>query len=423
MKATLPLSAEDATSVLSRLNVAVPALDRATYTSDELDRELVRPEPDLRGVCVHKQRAHYLVDGCMVELTELSADGAATRTIAVESPDPTLVSATIHTLRLDGRRNINVARGLKALVGFGAQRYAVIDVGTNSVKFFLAERQADGEVRTVADRAEITRLGEGLAHRAGSPTRAIQPDGRRHRRHDRRGATERSRGHHGGRHRRAAQAPNRDEFIDAVRRRAASPSRSSRARRKAVSPTSRPRQPCPRATGPLVVFDSGGGSTPVHVRACRQVEERFSVDVGAVRVRRALGLAAPVRGRLEAALAAMAADLDRLDGTPSPTPSSPLAAPRQTWPRSSTARAYDPDVVQGTVLDLPRSIARSISTAAAMPRSAADRRAPTGTGRGHPRGRLHRAHDPGQASSGTLTVSDRGMRHGLFIDRFAQDAR
>ena len=41
-------------------------------------------------------------------------------------------------------------------------RYAVIDIGTNSVKFNISERRDDGTWRTVVDRAEITRLGEGL---------------------------------------------------------------------------------------------------------------------------------------------------------------------------------------------------------------------------------------------------------------------
>ena len=40
--------------------------------------------------------------------------------------------------------------------------YAAIDVGTNSVKFHIGERREDGTWRTVADRAEITRLGDGL---------------------------------------------------------------------------------------------------------------------------------------------------------------------------------------------------------------------------------------------------------------------
>ena len=61
-----------------------------------------------------------------------------------------------------------MARGLKALAGFGARRFAVIDVGTNSIKFHVGERQADSSWRTIADRAEVTRLGEGL-EQTGTP--------------------------------------------------------------------------------------------------------------------------------------------------------------------------------------------------------------------------------------------------------------
>ena len=54
-------------------------------------------------------------------------------------------------------------RWLTALTGLSAGTFAVIDVGTNSVKFHVAERGADrGPWRIVVDRAEITRLGEGL---------------------------------------------------------------------------------------------------------------------------------------------------------------------------------------------------------------------------------------------------------------------
>jgi exopolyphosphatase/guanosine-5'-triphosphate,3'-diphosphate pyrophosphatase len=41
-------------------------------------------------------------------------------------------------------------------------RYAVVDVGTNSVKFHVAERRAEGWWSAVVDRAEVTRLGDGL---------------------------------------------------------------------------------------------------------------------------------------------------------------------------------------------------------------------------------------------------------------------
>ena len=38
----------------------------------------------------------------------------------------------------------------------------MIDVGTNSVKFHIGERDPDGSWRAVVDRAEMTRLGEDL---------------------------------------------------------------------------------------------------------------------------------------------------------------------------------------------------------------------------------------------------------------------
>ena len=121
-----------------------PPLERPAYTLDELLDEVVRPSPELLAVAVHKRRARHTIGGCMAEVTELRADGRATRTIAVESEDPERVIAAVRELGLDGRPNVCVARGLKALVGFGARRYAVIDVGTNSVKFHVGERGADG---------------------------------------------------------------------------------------------------------------------------------------------------------------------------------------------------------------------------------------------------------------------------------------
>ena len=79
------------------------------------------------------------MDGCLVELTELTADGTTMHTVAVESPDPALVTETVRRFGLAGRRNTCVARGLKALIGWEPARLAVIDVGTNSVKFHLAD--------------------------------------------------------------------------------------------------------------------------------------------------------------------------------------------------------------------------------------------------------------------------------------------
>ena len=83
----------------------------------------------------------------MAELSELHSEHGAARTLAVESEDPDRVIATVRELGLGARRNVSVPRELKTLEGFGARRYAVIDVGTNSVKFHIGERAADGSWR------------------------------------------------------------------------------------------------------------------------------------------------------------------------------------------------------------------------------------------------------------------------------------
>jgi hypothetical protein len=69
----------------------------------------------------------------------------------------------VRGLGLDGYTNTSYTRALAALIDDDPERYAVIDAGTNSIKFHIGERDRDGCWRTLLDRAELTRLGEGLA--------------------------------------------------------------------------------------------------------------------------------------------------------------------------------------------------------------------------------------------------------------------
>ena len=115
--------------------------------------------------------------------------------------------------------------------------YAVIDVGTNSVKFHIGERHEDGSWSTVVDRAEVTRLGEGIAETGDIAPAAIDRTAdaiagmaEEARRHDAAGLT--AVGTMGMR-----SAHNSDAFIAAVRERCGVTSRSSPVRRKAGSPT------------------------------------------------------------------------------------------------------------------------------------------------------------------------------------------
>jgi len=161
-------------------------------------------------------------------------------------------------------------------------RLAAIDVGTNSVRLYVAEMLAGG--RKELDRAlVITRLGEGVDR-----TRRLSPEPLRrtldaiasyHRRARELGAE---------RVRIAAtsavrDASNRDEFFESVRQEtgveAEVLSGDREARLSFLGATSELRG----EAGPFLVLDVGGGSTEF-VAGRREPEAWISVDIGSVRL-------------------------------------------------------------------------------------------------------------------------------------------
>ncbi len=84
LKASFPLAAADVAALLPVLGVEVPALTRDTYTLEQLLDDVVRRDPSLRKIGVHKHREHYTPNGCMAEVTELRVGTGSTRTIAIE---------------------------------------------------------------------------------------------------------------------------------------------------------------------------------------------------------------------------------------------------------------------------------------------------------------------------------------------------
>jgi exopolyphosphatase/guanosine-5'-triphosphate,3'-diphosphate pyrophosphatase len=423
MKSAFPLSSDELASVMGALGVPASDERRNAYTLEQLLDDVVGPNEDLLAVAVHKRRVRHMIDECMVELTEVSTADQTTGTLAIESADPALVQRTRILFGLDDQPNVCVARGLKALVGFGAHRFGVIDVGTNSVKFHLAERRADATVHTLVDRAEVTRLGEGLADAGRLDPAAVRRtvdaiagmvDEARER-----GAKEIVAVGTAG----LRVAPDRDAFVDAVRARSGIVveviSGDDEARLAFLAATSA--LPLPR--GPLVVFDSGGGSSQFSFGTAAHVDERFSVDVGAVRYAERFGLAGPVsQGVIDDALATIADDLANLDGRARPEAvigmggtSTNLAAVKH------ALASYDADLVHGTLLDLAE-IDRQIERYRTL--NAHDRRSIVGlqparaevilAGACIVRAILTKL---GHTS---MTVSDRGLRHGLFAERFGQ---
>ena len=117
MKAGFPLTPDEAKKVCATLGVAAPSTARATFTLEQLQAELVAPPRGVRVVSVHKRRLRYQIEGCMSEMTELVADGAKARTVALEAEDARRVIDTVRALGLGELANTSYPRGLKQLIG------------------------------------------------------------------------------------------------------------------------------------------------------------------------------------------------------------------------------------------------------------------------------------------------------------------
>jgi exopolyphosphatase/guanosine-5'-triphosphate,3'-diphosphate pyrophosphatase len=172
----------------------------------------------------------------------------------------------------------------------------------------------------------------------------------------------------------------------------------------------------------VVVFDTGGGSSQFTFGHGHRVDERFSVDVGAVRYTERFGLdRATGSDVLQHALATVAQDLARLDGRPAPQALVGMGGAVTNMTAVMLALAtYDPDAVHGSVLDLAE-VERQIALYASLDADA--RRGIVGlqpkraevmlAGACVVRTVMQKLHQS------SLTVSDRGLRHGLLVERFA----
>ena len=356
-------------------------------------------------------------------------------------------------------------------------RQAVIDVGTNSVKFHVGELGPDGIWTRIVDRADVSRLGEGIEE-----TGAIAP-----------AAMERTAEAIAGMTAEAARlaadsvtvvgtmglrtASNSEEFRDLVEKRSGVKIEVISGDEECRLAYLAARSAARIEAGSLVVFDTGGGSSQFTFGDGEQVGRQFSLNVGAVRYTEQFHLDQAVTADvLSQAVAAIAWDLLKLDnyvkfaetaqaaseilarlqGTrleKSETPPDPSS--RSRWrprhlgtrleksetPDSESGspaalvgmggavtnitavmlglRKYDPAKVQGAIIDRTE-IDRQIELYRAIP--ADERRKIAGL-------------QPNRAEvilagacivrtimeklrKSSLTVSDRGLRHGILIDRF-----
>ena len=299
--------------------------------------------------------------------------------------------------------------------------YAVIDIGTNSVKFHIGERRADGSWATLVDRAKVTRLGEGIAETGDIAPAAIErtvaaiatmaTEARSNR-----ASALVAVGTMGMR-----SAGNSDDFIARVRGQTGVTIEVIPGEEEARLAYLAAVAGLGLTDGRRVVFDTGGGSTQFTIGDGRTVDEQFSVDVGAVRLTSEFGFGEHLsRERLDEAMIAIAGEFGRLDGVTSPDALVGMGGAITNMTAVMLGLApYDPEVVQGSELG----------------RAAVDRQI-----------ELYRAYDLEQRREivglqpkradvilagacvvrtvmdklgmDALTVSDRGLRHGVLLERF-----
>jgi len=302
-------------------------------------------------------------------------------------------------------------------------RYAAIDVGTNSVLLLVAERDAKGRFVAVRERAEITRLGRGvdktkrLAPEAIEDTLAVLEDFT----HEARqlGAT----GIVVSATSAARDAQNGKDFLDGAKARCG-------VTVEIISGDEEARLSFASAFAdfggqqPLVVLDIGGGSTEfIFGDAQGQVSFRQSFDVGSVRLtERHVHADPPTADELTRISVALR---DTFLALPRPPSGARLVAVAGTATTICTvARAIDPydaALVHGAVLTRDE-VNQSVDRLAALPvmlrrtvPGLQPKRADVIVAGGLI---LRAAMDAVDAAE--VTISDRGLRWGLLVDRFSR---
>lgn len=117
MKAEFPLSDAQVTRVYEALSLPPPALGQTDYGLDAF-LALIDADDRVRAVAVKKVRDQYDVEGCTVELSDVSFDGERYRTVAAENANPDLVLKVVGMLGFEVPKNTSYVKFINELFGF-----------------------------------------------------------------------------------------------------------------------------------------------------------------------------------------------------------------------------------------------------------------------------------------------------------------
>jgi len=118
MKADFPMRMDIIRDeVFTALGTAVPEFNRSEYTLEQFLEDIMMPHPGLALARVFKRRFGYTINGCISEIAELLINGAAIKTMALESADIETVLKIRQKLGLHEYENVNYLLAIKRILG------------------------------------------------------------------------------------------------------------------------------------------------------------------------------------------------------------------------------------------------------------------------------------------------------------------
>jgi len=118
MKEEFPLKMEIIRDeVFPVLGVAIPEFKRIEYTLTQYLEDIVNPHRELVIARVFKRRFGYRIDGCTSEIAELLINGAAIKTLAVESVNIEAVLKAKEMFGLQDYENVSYLLAIRRILG------------------------------------------------------------------------------------------------------------------------------------------------------------------------------------------------------------------------------------------------------------------------------------------------------------------
>lgn len=303
------------------------------------------------------------------------------------------------------------------------KRVGIIDIGSNSIKFFVGEKCEDGTIKTIVDKNDIARLGEGLRETGRISDEALE-------RNAQSVAAFAAEAKENGADMIVSvgtmalrSAANGADFVARVKELCGVEVQIIPGEEEARLSYLAILSGMPVPDGDLVIFDTGGGSTEFIFGKGTELVNRFSVNLGAIRITEKFFSDDPVaEGSVEAAVKEIDDEFAAagVAGTPVKLVGMGGTVTSMGAVKHKMVK-YDPNVIQGSTLtkaDIEEQIAeyskRTIEQRRELPGLQPKRADVILAGACILKDITERL------GVEELTISDRGLRHGLAFDLFSK---